>query len=689
LAIGLGLGELDSKSFLGQRLNANIELVSLEGDVDLRSLIVRQVTLEEARKMGVEAFYAPYRIDFVVDTSTGTPRILVTSNEPIHEPYLSLMVELRWPKGVVYRDYPLLLDPPPAVAARSVPESRTAPVAAPAIRSPSASSTAAVPPIQVKLDPLDTQEGKYKVKRGDTLSTIAERWREGTTQGRAETMQWLHQNNSHAFTNNNINRLMAGAVLQMPDLSSYKAAESSRAIAPSIAPLPNAGSGEGKASEITAGDADRQSDEAGDDAVLTSETRGLLTLGTENRDDKTRELIDMLVRENETLKARMEKIESSEYLETLKQLIVLQRQQISDLRQKIGMPDSDVNQEMDALFTEIGVNRTVTDKTDSSPSAPAESSSAFVPVAVPERPQAVLEVDPVITQPMQPEAGRSWLVWLMFGAGLALSALFVAMFAYYRRLVPAKQHDPEEFDRMAPVLVEETRELRTEPILNTHKPRMVESEKEVSLEYEGEVTPLYVHKKQNENSWMGEKADSTPTDLDAGTVREIQEAFEEMVLDEDALKNLDSIAEISIDDIVGELPEELEAEPAPADTKEKSVKPKKKGKKDQSSRRPDAEVRMSIAEKMAQYNPDEYRQEMESLGLLELDDLSEIEESDEEDVETIVYRAMMFCEFKKYDKARDLLELKMQSIQDARLEAALEQIESLENEARNGSKKAI
>lgn len=695
LAVGLGLGELNSKSFLGQPLSANIELVSLEGEVDLGSLIVRQVTPEEAQKMGVESFYAPYRIDFIVDTSSGTPRILVTSSEPINEPYLSLMVELRWPKGVVYRDYPLLLDPPPVVATRSAPQTRTAPIATPAARStftaPSTPS-ASLPPVQVKLDPLDTEEGKYKVKRGDTLSTIAERWREGTTQGRAETMQWLHQNNSHAFANNNINRLLAGAVLQMPDLSVFKAAESDTpSVVPSIAPVPSAGSGEGQASEVSV-EEPGTSGRTGDDAVVTSETRGLLTLGTENRDDKTRELIDMLVRENETLKARMEKIESSEYLETLKQLIVLQRQQISDLRQKIGVPDSDANQEMDALFAEIGVNRTTVNESDNSSnetnsaSEPATTSSAPMPATVSQRPEAVLEVEPVITQPVQREAERSWLVWLMFGAGLALSALFIAMFAYYRRLVPAKQYDQEDTDRLPPVL--ENRELRAEPTINTFKARVTEQEKGPSLEYDGEVTPIYVHKKQNENSWMGEKAESSAAEVDA-TVREIQEAFEDMVLDEDALKNLDSLVDIPMDGITDEGAEELVSEPTAIEGKEKPAKAQKKGKKDQSSRRPDEEVRLSIAEKMAQYNPEEYRQEMESLGLLELDELSEIEESDEEDVETIVYRAMMFCEFKKYDKARDLLELKMQSIRDARLDAALAQIEDLETEARNSSKKAI
>lgn len=700
LALSLGLGELDSTSYLGQPLKAKIELVSLEGDIDLNSLIVRQVTAEEAQKMGVETFYAPYRIDFIVDTSSGAPRILVTSSEPIHEPYLNLMVELRWPKGVVYRDYPLLLDPPPVVTVRSAPRAAPAPampVARPAEAVPVRPSVPTPRPVQLKLEPLVTEEGKYKVQRGDTLSAIAERWREGTTQSRTDTMQWLHENNEHAFADNNINRLRAGAVLQMPDLSAYRAAEDgARPGPPSIAPLPQVGSGEKEMAKVSADESAQARSGTGDDGVISTEARGLLTLGSDSRDDKTRELIDMLVRENETLKARMEKIESSEYLDTLKQLIVLQRQQISDLRQKIGAPDTDANQEMDELFREIGVSRTAVAQAQKAPEPLPEESTAIAAAPVvesqAEHPEAVLKVEPVVAQPVQKDTGRSWLVWLMFGVGLALSGLFIAMFAYYRRMVPARQRDREpDVEHLTAVL--DAHEPRAEPTINTFKPRFEEQQPPVQLDYDGEVTPIYLHKKKNENNWLGEKADSSIAELD-DTVREIQEAFEDMVLDEEALKNLDSVEEISLNDIAVDTPAEMDSgkPAAPVTTAPVATtleKPQKKGKKDQVSRRPDEEVRMSIAEKMAQYNPDEYRQEMESLELLELDELNEIEASDEEDVETIVYRAMMFCEFKKFDKARNLVELKMQGIQDARLDAALVQIDSLENEARKSSKKAI
>ncbi len=687
LAFSLGLGEFNPRSFLGQPLSASIELVSIEGDIDLNTLIVRQVTPDEASKMGVDILYVPYRINFEVDAKSGTPLVSVTSAEPINEPYLSLMIELRWPKGVVYREYPVLLDLPPVTPMREArPERRQ--VSAPSTppqqsisRSPSRA------PVQLQLEPLATDDGKYKVQPGDTLSKIAARWREGTSQSLGDTSQWLFENNNHAFANNDINRLRAGAVLQMPDLSAFRMDEEQGASKPpSLAPLPEQGSGEGLTSSTTTNSGEAPPANArrvGNDAVQSRDMRGLLTLGTENRDDKTRELIDMLVRENETLKARMEKLENSEYLETLKQLIVLQRQQISDLRQKLGVPDNDITQEMDNLLGQIGVSAAETKSVDLSLSTP---NTNIAPVEI-STVESVIEVEPAIAPPMVETERRGWLVWLMLGAAAALSALFIGMFAYYRRMVPAK-HREEDVVISPPARDYSS---RAEPTLSSFQPHREEPVAALN-DFDGDLTPVYAHKKKDEDNWLGEKvveADADAQDLDA-TIREVQEAFEDLVLDEDALNNLEGIEEQALEGLTETFPQEPVANIAPVAEAKDKPKKDKKGKKGQSNRRPDEEVRMSIAEKMAQYNPDEYRQEMESLGLLELDELSGIEESSEEEIETVVYRAMMFCEFKKFDKARELIEGHMQIVSDTRLTAALEQVESLEKEAAQASaKKAI
>jgi FimV-like protein len=688
LAFALGLGEMSSSSYLGQPLKATIDLVSLEGDIDPQTIIVRQVAPDEARKMGVDIFNVPYRIDFQLDARKGAPSVTLTSREPINEPYLSLLVELRWPKGVVYREYPLLLDPPPLVPVREVPKETPRVVSQPATSQPSRSTPTSTrsAPSQIRLEPLVTDQGKYKVKPGDTLSKIAERWREGTSQSIGDTAQWLFENNPHAFANNNINRLRAGAVLQMPDLTAYRLDETARTTAPSLAPLPKTGSGEGlSGAEAVADQAAQEARRnAGNDAAQSGSVRGLLTIGTDSRDDRTRELIDLLVRENETLKARMEKLESSEYLDTLKQLIVLQRQQISDLREKLGVPDNDVSQEMDTLLGEIGVPVDNRKKADVSL---ATQTSAPVPLENNVQTESIIDVEPAITPPVTEKESKSWLMWLLFGAAVALSALFIGMFAYYRRMVPAKRVDEEPVGPRYYSPATSVAEKRVAPV---QEPDPVEFD-------DGDLTPVYAHKKKNEEDWIGEKV--TPVDPVAEqedeTVREVQEAFEDLVLDEDILKSLESLDDLPIEDLTQALPEaeEFSVQPVvgaetPIVIEEPTKKRSKKDKNAHPTRRPDEEVRMSIAEKMAQYNPDEYRKEMENLELMELDEV-ELNDATEEDVETVVYRAMMFCEFKKYDKAREVIEGKMAFTRDARLIEALDQIDSLEREAQANSKKAI
>lgn len=692
LVLGLGLGEMNSRSFLGQPLNASIELVSLDGDIDPNTLIVRQVTPEEAAAMGVDIFYSPYRINLSFDSSAAAHQISVTSSDPIREPYLSLMVELRWPKGVVYREYPLLLDPPPLVPVREAP-AETRPVSRPTpapSTPPVVSSSPSRAPTQMRLEPLATDEGKYKVQPGDTLSKIAARWREGTTQTISETSQWLFENNSHAFASNDINRLLAGAVLQMPNLSSYQTSESVPVaeVPPSSAPLPTSGSGEGLAAVSESGESAARVAErpVGNDAARSRDMRGLLTLGADDRDDRTRELIDMLVRENETLKMRMEKIESSEYLETLKQLIVLQRQQISELRQKLGVPDSDMSEEMDTLLGQIGVS--IDEAEARARDADLSLSAQTTTLASAENPEvaSVLEVEPAVAPPIAERESRSWLVWLMFGAAAALSALFIGLFAYYRRMVPGKQRAEEsrgDLLRSAPRYPS-----RTEPTLALQR----EEESDLA-DLQAELTPVYAYKKKNEENWLGEKAaeiELGAEDLDA-TIKEMQDAFEDLVLDEEALNSLEDLEEDSLEGLTEDLPQEPVANVAAVPVAQDKPKKDKRGKKkDQSNRRPDEEVRMSIAEKMAQYNPEEYRQEMENLGLLELDELAEIEEDAEDVVDTIVYRAMMFCEFKKFDKARELIEDLMESSDDPRLSAALDEVEILAKEAAQAdTKKAM
>lgn len=704
LTFGLGLGEIQSTSFIGQPLRANIALVSLDGDIDLSRLIVRQVPSDEAAKLGVELISTLNHFEFRLDNSKGVPFVAIESREAIKEPYLNLLVELRWPNGVVYREYPVLLDPPPkapVVSAKQVaPAADLTRSPIPVVTPRKPKSAEAPAPIvaarQLKLDPLATSEGKYRVKSGDTLSKIAERWREGTDRGIYDTMQWLHENNLNAFTNQNIDMLRAGAVLQMPDLSAYAVdnqvptkEEQNKAVQ---IKEPTAGAVKPASTE----ELDKQSRDSVRhvDLEQNATSRGLLTVGTANQDDNTRELIDMLVRENESLRARMEKVENSEYLETLKQLIILQRQQISELRTRIGVSDTDNNQEIDALLERIGI-----DNGNRKPESQIEAILKSEELTVDQQADDVqvelasenvvakkdledtlapVKVDPVLSAPiMANKTEKTWLIWLVLGGSAAIISAFAGLFIYYRRTVSGadtyvSRHDDEEEDDLFGSLVDDEAPAGVNQPAGRRRTPVVSEQEDLSkgIDYDSdEPQVVYRSKGLNEDQWLGDTAEISEDDLmdmDAA-MREVQEAFDDLLLDESVLSELEK--ESSLEAFTEELP-------AP-----------EMSKVDKGPRRTDDELKMSIAEKMAQYNPEEYRQEIENLGLMELDELANFED-EQDDIDTAVYRAMMFCEFKKFSKARELIQSMLDVGQDERLTSALEQIDGMEGAVKNGTKQA-
>lgn len=682
VAWGLGLGDLQPRSYLGEPFKGTLELVSVDSSIDPDALRIRRLSAVEAERMGVEVFYTANHFDFtVVRNAQGGLSIQVVSAEPIKEPFLNLVVEMRWRTGTVYRDYPILLDLPPDTFARE-PRSSEPSAAQERVGTAPREST---PARAMSLPPLTTAEGQYQVSAGDTLSTIAARWREGSEQSLTDTSRWLFENNPHAFINNDQNRLRAGAVLQMPDLSAYQlAGESSAGAAPVSAesaapPSARVTAAESAASPAPSGRAPSA------DAVVVDGTRGMLTVGAETRDDRTRELIDMLVRENESLQARVERLENSEYLSTLQSLLLLQRQQISELRAELGVPDNEVTEEMNRLFGEIGLSQEVAvlerrGAERAGESAPAARDQTVVsqpdsePTPEQASPGSDLGVGAITLE--RPTLGavepsqRNWLFAALVGAGLLLTLAFAAMFAYYRKMVPARLASGSASDGLS----EKSR--HAQPFKAE-----LEDEDDGIAYPEGMDTQVKIYQPERAPNWLGEQVtlDEFDASREALFADEVHTEFENLSLDEDALEAVmagteqqPSESDSSDDDTLLDLDERsLEAitEELPED---------RKASKRKEARRPDEEVRMSIAEKMAQYDPEFYRADLESLGVMELDESAD---GEGDEIDTLVYRAMMFCEFKKFSKARQLLEGRIAHSDDPRLKEALEQIEAIQVES--------
>ena len=110
--LGLGLGEMTLGSYLNEPLNAQVDLLNV-GGLHEDQIRVRLATTDDFKRMGVDRAYFLTSITFDVEIDdNGRARIVITSEDPVLEPYLDFIVEARWPSGRLLREYTVLVDPP-------------------------------------------------------------------------------------------------------------------------------------------------------------------------------------------------------------------------------------------------------------------------------------------------------------------------------------------------------------------------------------------------------------------------------------------------------------------------------------------------------------------------------------------------------------------------------------------------
>ena len=237
-SFALGLGPITMRSALNQPLQAEIEIHSAQpGDLD--GLAVRLASDEDFARVNVDRSSFLGRILFKVQLrNDGSPYILLSTKEPVTEPYLDFLIEARWARGRALKEYTVLVDPPVLTEETPAPvqQSATAPVfskpvpqtsrpvrSAPTPQRESVQQQARQPapkrvatPTRRPAPQVAAGDNSYRVQRNDTLSEIAHKMRpDGTSVN--QMMMALLKANPSAFYNNNINQLKAGYVLRLDD----------------------------------------------------------------------------------------------------------------------------------------------------------------------------------------------------------------------------------------------------------------------------------------------------------------------------------------------------------------------------------------------------------------------------------------------------------------------------------------
>ena len=212
----LGLGEMQLNSALNQPLSAIIVLQGAEGlsPDDVLVSLADAATFDDA---GINRPFFLTDLRFKPVLRGNKLAIQVQSSQPVREPYLNFLVELRRPNGRLLREYTLLLDPPLYGNNARAP---SMPQAAPPARVQSAARAPApvAAPVAQPLPDLQPQAGakQYTTVSGDTLWDIANRSRPAESASVADTMIAIHALNRAAFINGDRNRLKLGQTLILP-----------------------------------------------------------------------------------------------------------------------------------------------------------------------------------------------------------------------------------------------------------------------------------------------------------------------------------------------------------------------------------------------------------------------------------------------------------------------------------------
>jgi pilus assembly protein FimV len=214
VAHGAGLGRISVQSALGQPLRAEVEVTGVSRE-EAATLAARLASAAAFQQANLEFNPALTGLRVTLDRRGETNYVIrLSSQAPVSEPYLDLLLELTSSAGRVVREYTILLDPPALRAAAEV----VAPAARPAGAPPASAQAAPAPaaaPRESAAQAAPAAGGTYAVQRGDTLGSIAQKTRPASA-SLDQMLVALFRANPGAFIGGNMNNLRADAVLAIP-----------------------------------------------------------------------------------------------------------------------------------------------------------------------------------------------------------------------------------------------------------------------------------------------------------------------------------------------------------------------------------------------------------------------------------------------------------------------------------------
>ena len=254
-ASALALGPLKVQSALGEPLRAEIDVTEITA-AEADSLKINVATADAFKTAGVPYNPALRDVRATLQRRAGGQYVVrLNGSRPLNDPFIDLLLEANGSTGRIVRDYTVLLDPPtartaadagtpiapvaPQVAAPAerpgpvVARTRREPAAAPAPDAVAPAPSAASSPAPTARSPRPAGSGEQvTVQRGDTAGKIAAANKPADI-SLDQMLVALLMANPDAFIGGNVNRIRAGAVLDLPsatEAGAVPAAEARRTV---------------------------------------------------------------------------------------------------------------------------------------------------------------------------------------------------------------------------------------------------------------------------------------------------------------------------------------------------------------------------------------------------------------------------------------------------------------------------
>lgn len=242
-ATALSLGRISVQSALGEPLRAEIEVPEINAE-EAASLKPSIALPEAFRAAGLEYNPAMAAMQVTLQRrADGRAYLRLSSDRAINDPFVDMILVANWATGRIVRDYTLLFDPPslrkapataptPAQVPAQIPApssaSRTTsaapassrPIAGPAVESGQSPVKPIARPAVVKTQ--DTEARSVTVNPGDTAGKIATATKPANV-SLDQMLVALLRANPAAFIGDNVNRVKAGSVVNIPTAAQAEA----------------------------------------------------------------------------------------------------------------------------------------------------------------------------------------------------------------------------------------------------------------------------------------------------------------------------------------------------------------------------------------------------------------------------------------------------------------------------------